>query len=481
MRKFELYNPIRMVFGPGEFERLGELACEYGKKPLVVVGQSHAKESGLLDRGLGLLQDAGMEPVVFEGIEPNPHLTTCQDAARKAVENDCDMVIGIGGGSVMDACKVIAFGFYDPDDIWRRIAHFLDDFEPPDKALPIVLASTLAATGSEGDAGGVITNWETHEKLGVDAGCLFPKVSIIDPELHVSVPIDYTRDGAIDMAIHVLEGYFNGDPSATFSDRATEGFFVETMLALGTLLEKPEDLDARYKLSYLGAVALTGFINRPRGGEYPLHILQHPMSGHLDVSHGRGLALLLPRWLRYVAREKPDKIIQLGERVFGLDLETHHPYEAADKAIDQLTYWLEDVGALYFLDDLGIPNDPDMIRKIAEDCIRIYGDENGMIGGIKELGVEDVVAIYESCLRPGAPEVEEPEPEELETEEDTESEEGEVEAVEQTEAPSAEAGEVEVVTEIVEEIIELKEGEPIPEGLEGEEIIVVEEVIEEEK
>jgi alcohol dehydrogenase YqhD (iron-dependent ADH family) len=474
VRKFELYNPIRMIFGPGEFSRLGELASAYGSKPLVVAGQNHAKESGLLDKAVKQLKKAGMEAVVFQGIEPNPHLGSCRKGAETARENDCDMVIGIGGGSVMDASKALAFGFYDPDDMWRRIAHFLPDFEPPDKALPIVLVSTLAATGSEGDGGAVITNEETKEKLGVFAECLFPKVSIIDPDLTKTVPMDYTLDGAIDMSVHVLEGYFNGDPWATFSDRATEGFFIEVMMALERLLAKPEDMKARSQLSYLGAIALTGFLNRPRGGDFPLHMLQHPLSGHFDISHGRGLALLLPRWLKYVSHEKSNKIVQFGERCFGMDLETHHPYEAADLAIKRLSEWLDEIGAYYFLDNLGIPNDPEMLRTLAEECIRQYADDDGTIGGIKKLGVDDVLAIYESCVRRGAPK------EKVEKKETTDEElegEEEIEAPDSAVEPEAADGEVEVI--IVEEIIEVGEGEELPEGVEGEDYVVVEEIVEE--
>jgi len=383
-------------------------------------------------------------------------VTTLRDAAKLARDNECDLVIGIGGGSVMDAAKTIAFGFYDPDGIWKRIAYWNEDYTPVDRALPIILASTLAATGSEGDAGAVITNWETHEKVGVFSVHMFPKVSIIDPELTLSVNPEYTRDGAIDMMIHVLESYFNGDEWATFSDRVTESLMVEVIIALERIMEKPNDIEARGILSYLGAVALQGFINGPRGGVFPLHMMQHPLSGLYDISHGRGLAMLFPRWLSYVSRENPDKIIQLGERVFGLDLETYHPFEAADKTINRIIEWLDEIGSWYFADDLGIPNDPAAFRKLAKDIIRLNGNENGVIGGIMELGVDDIVAIYESCVRHGTRKsVSEKPAEEVEEK-----------------IPDEPAEEV----EIVEEIIVIEEGEPVPEG---EEIIVIEEVIEE--
>lgn len=460
VNKFELYNPIQMVFGAGEFNRLGELAIEHGEKPLVVFGRKSARETGLMDRAIDILREAGLEPVVFEGIESNPTLATVQEGARKASENGCDLVIGIGGGSVMDASKVIAFGYFDPDNIWKRIAYWEEDYMPVDQALPVIVASTIAATGSEGNAGAVVTNTLTNDKVGVFSPHMFPKVSIVDPELTLTTPFDYTRDGAIDMTIHVLESYFNGS-DADFSDRATEGFFIEVLIALEALQEDLQDIEARSKLSYLGAVALTGFLNKPRGGAFPLHLLQHPLSGHFNISHGRGLALLLPRWLNYVKNENPHKIVQLGDRCLSLDLETYHPLEAADLVIRRLTEWLEDLGAWYFMDDLGIPNDPELFKSIAQQIINTYGDENGMIGGIKPLGVDDIVAIYGMCVRTGA-KVEKMEPVKVEEPE-----------------PDEEATEDEIV-EIIEEVIELAEGEELPEGIEGEDYIVVEEIVEEE-
>jgi len=459
VRKFELYNPIRMIFGAGAFDQLGELAAEYGSKPLVVVGRSHARESGLLDRALELLTGAGLDPVVFEGVEPNPRVTTCEKAALLARENGCDLVIGIGGGSVMDASKAIAFGFYDPEGIWKRIAHWNEDHEKIDKALPVILASTLAATGSEGDSGSVISNDETREKAGVIDDALFPRVSIIDPELTLSVPLDYTRDGAIDMILHVLESYFNGEEDAPFADRCTEGFVAEAVTALETVLEDPEDIDARSQLSYLGAIALHGFINKPRGGVFQIHMLQHPLSAHYDISHGRGLALLLPRWLRYVSRDNPDKIIQFGDRVFGMALENYHPFEAVDRVIDRLDEWLESVGAWFYMEDFGIPNDPAKLQEVAESAIRVYGAKEGVIDGIKPLALDDIVAIYRNCVRIGTPEaVMEEEPEEP------------IEDIVEEDAQRE---------EVMEEVIIVEEGEALPEGVEGE--YVVEEVIVEEE
>jgi alcohol dehydrogenase YqhD (iron-dependent ADH family) len=203
--------------------------------------------------------------------------------------------------------------------------------------------------------------------------------------------------------IHVLETYFNSEEEVAFSDRCTEGFVAEAITALETVIKKPGDLEARGQLSYLGAIALHGFINRPRGGYFPMHAIEHPLSAQYNISHGRGLALIFPRWLRYVSRTKPDKIITFGERVFSMDLETYHPFEGADRAIDRLEEWLSSVGAFYYMDDLGIPNDLEMFRRMAESAIRIYGGNKEVLDGIKPLGVDDIVAIYINAVRLGYP------------------------------------------------------------------------------
>jgi alcohol dehydrogenase YqhD (iron-dependent ADH family) len=216
------------------------------------------------------------------------------------------------------------------------------------------------------------------------------------------------------------------------------------------VLEDPKDIEARSQLSYLGAIALHGFISRPRGGFFPMHAIQHPLSAYFDISHGSGLALILPRWLRYVSREAPDKIIQFGDRVFSMDLDGYHPFEAADRTIDRFDEWLAEVGAWFYLEDLNIPNDPAVFQEMAENAIRIYGGKDGVIDGIKPLYLDDIIAIYKNCARPGMPEGAMERPVTEEAGDPSERE----EILEDAE------------DEIIEEVIEIAESEPLPEGME---------------
>ena len=397
--KFEFYNPTRVVFGPGEFARAGRLAVGIGKKCLLVIGGGSVERHGYLQKLQAMLKDAGVESVLFRGIEPNPHLETCIKAAKQAREAACDFVLGLGGGSVMDACKAIAVGFYDPDNLWDYINHGQEQLKRPQKALPIMLIPTLAATGSEMDAGGVITRWETREKCVLVSPLLFPKLSLIDPELTVTVPLNYTMDGVFDMAVHVLESYFNGDGDAPLQMHIIEGF-VRTVFEEGAkLYRQPENVKLRENVQWPSSLALSGFFTAglaSRGA--PVHQLEHPLSAHWDISHGRGLALLMPRWMWYVLDADPPRFARFAIEVMGV-MKRADDVDTARAGVVALTEWLDSVGLYLTLSDLGIPEDE--LEKPARDAVRIYGGKKQAVGGVKPLRYEDCLAIYRMCAGKG--------------------------------------------------------------------------------
>ncbi len=227
--KLEIYLPTQIIFGPGEVRRIGEESRKAGKRPLVVTGKKAMKKTGILDRVLSSLKKAQCDPVVFNKIEPNPRVETVDQDARLARERGCDLIIGLGGGSAIDAAKGIAVAALAEGSIWYYIAHWEDSFQSPQEALPIDLIPTIAATGSEADTVFIITNWETHEKAVLFGHCLLPVFSIIDPELTFSVPPETTADGGIDIICHVLEPYFTSRFVSPISDRFTEGVVLTVM------------------------------------------------------------------------------------------------------------------------------------------------------------------------------------------------------------------------------------------------------------
>ncbi|MFC1629131.1 iron-containing alcohol dehydrogenase [Gemmatimonadota bacterium] len=391
--KFHFHNPTEVFFGPGEFKRAGDLAAGIGRKCLLVTGQGSVERLGYLDRLKEMLETAGVEHVHFPGIEPNPHLETCQEAARTAINAGCDSIVGLGGGSVMDACKAIAAGYFDPDGLWDYIGHGQGRAKPIEQALPIMVISTLAATGSEMDSGGVITRAATNEKCVIGSPLLFPKIALVDPELTLSVPLDYTMDGVFDMGVHVMESYFNGYQDTPLQARIIEGFLLAVFEQGEKLFHAPDNLKLRGDLHWPSVLALSGFFTAGREGSYPIHVLEHPLSGHFDISHGRGLALIQPRWMWYVLPEAPQIFADFAVNVMKV-VPSGDALKDAREGVRALCRWLDRVGLFITLDDLGI-DDEGALDRAAEDCLRLSSGRDGRIGGVKSLDLEDVRTIYQ--------------------------------------------------------------------------------------
>lgn len=204
--KFEYYNPTRLIFAAGALARLGEVASQHGKRALLVTGGGSVKRSGVFDRAVASLKLAGVSTVECSGVEPNPRITTVRRGARIARDEGCDVIIALGGGSTMDAAKVMAAAFYYDGDPWDMIYHGQPKPYVPTRALPVITVPTLAATGSEMNMGSVISNEETKEKSFVQAKCLYPVIALVDPELTMSVPQDQTAYGICDIITHVPKG-----------------------------------------------------------------------------------------------------------------------------------------------------------------------------------------------------------------------------------------------------------------------------------
>jgi butanol dehydrogenase len=390
---FDFQLPTKIYFGPGKIQGIGKYLKPIGKKALIVTGKSAMRKSGILDNVCELLKKANIESVVFEGIEPNPRHTTCDKAAALAKSSGCDMIVGLGGGSVMDAAKGIAITAKTGFSVWDYC------YSGPGKpikriteALPIVCIPTVAATGSEADSGGVISNWETHEKTGIWGEVLFPRVSIVDPELTISCPPDYTCDGGIDIISHVIESYFTGTSEAYVQDRFSESVIRTVIHYLPRAIKNGADIEARTHLSWCSTVALSGFINSGRGGSYPLHALEHVVSGHYDISHGRGLALLLPALMDYTVSARPEKYIELGENVFGLSFGDGDSEHAARISVDAMKGWLASIGRLLTFGDLGI--DDSKFEIMADDVVRLYMRDKDFLPNPKPIDRAGVLEIF---------------------------------------------------------------------------------------
>lgn len=397
MENFVLRLPVKIIFGVGEVSKAGEEASKIGKKALLVTGRSYAQKSGLLDKVANLLTSHNVDYVHFNEIEPNPRSATVDKAGRVARENNCDMVIGLGGGSVMDASKAIAAVAVSGRPIWDYIYN-----EDPAKmriieaALPIMMIPTFAATASEGNRGGIITNWETNQKAGFFSDHVFPKTSIVDPELTVSVGRESTIDGAMDIISHVIESYFTGPDNTPLQDRFAEGIIRTVMDNLEVLLERPDDLAARANLSWCSTMALLGPVNLGRPGAFPLHFIEHALSGHYDIAHGRGLAIMLPPLMRYTYINRAEKYATLAKNVFFVEIDKMDVEQAALAFIEKFEEWMKSVGMFTRLSEVGIGDEK--FEAMADDTIMLYGGGKDFIYSNKKLYKVDLIKLFEMAL-----------------------------------------------------------------------------------
>lgn len=398
MQNFVFHLPTKLIFGAGTIDQCGVEAAQLGQKALIVTGKRSASAHGIINKVTDYFEREGVAAVIFDKIEPNPRTTTIDEAGELARANECDFIVGLGGGSPMDAAKAIAVATLEEGPIWDYISHGGDGpIKPITQALPIMAIPTLAATGSEADAGGVFTNWETHEKAVLFHPLLYPKVSIIDPELTVTVPKDYTADGGVDIICHVIEGLFTGVDNTPLQDRFAMSVIKTVMDNLSIAIENPNDIEARANLSWASAVALSGMISSGRGGAYPIHALEHSISGHYDISHGRGLALLLPAMMEYSYKSRPGKYAMLAEELFDIHRNGQTDEQLAFKGIESMKTYLKSVNRLLTFSDIGI-EDNSKFGAMADDALKIYGAGGDYLDNAKPLYKEDIIAIFGSLL-----------------------------------------------------------------------------------
>ena len=310
--------PTKVYFGKGQIQRLPEALASFGKRVLLAYGGGSIKRVGLYDRIMALLNDGGFIVTEFSGIEPNPRIESVAEGVRLCKENHIDVILAVGGGSTIDCSKAIACGvFYEGDDLWQMIVTS-GGFS---KALPLVDVLTLSATGSEFDGGGVISNMKLNEKLG--AGLTYPAVSICDPTYTFSVPAYQTAAGSADIMSHTFENYFSRESDSDLSEGICETILKSVMKNCPIAIREPDNYSARANLMACSSVACAGI---PAYGKevtgWPCHAMEHELSAYYDITHGVGLAILTPRWMRHILRKDPSvtpRFVRFARNVMGLD------------------------------------------------------------------------------------------------------------------------------------------------------------------
>lgn len=369
MHNFVFHNPTKVLFGRGNLSALGSETAAWGKRALLVYGRSSLKQSGLFDRVVRILQDAGIEVVEHGGVQSNPLLSHAREGIARAKAGEVEVIVAVGGGSVLDTAKAIGAGAVVEHDVWK----FFTGKKGIKSTLPVLTVPTLAASGSEMNSGMVLTNDQTRQKFGFGHRLLFPKVSILDPEITFSVPASYTAYGAVDALSHVLEFYLTTNERGTsVQDRFIEGLIENAMAACTRCLADPRDYDARADLMWTAALALSGLSAAGLGRVgFPMHLIEHSLSALFDVPHGAGLAVVMLGWLRAHCRSHAARITQLGRRVLGA---THSSeQEAARQSIEALQQWLQSIHVPTTLAELSIaPADIPRISENTQGLARIW-------------------------------------------------------------------------------------------------------------
>ena len=388
MRNYTHAIPTKLYFGKGQIAKLDGALRPFGTNVLLAYGGGSIKRTGLYDTVKKILDDGGFKVVELSGIEPNPRIGSVRRGVALCKENKIDVILAVGGGSTIDCCKAIAAGVYYDGDLWEMVANRHGLLT----ALPLVDILTLSATGSEFDNGGVISNPDTNEKLG--NVYTYPAASICDPTYTYSVSAFQTAAGTADIMSHIFEGYFSRAEDSSLSDYVAEGVLKTAIKYLPIALRKPDDYEARANLMAIASVACSGIPEYGKQGTgWPCHQMEHELSAFYDITHGVGLAILTPRWMRFILKKDPScawRFVRFAKNVWGLD--GADDAALAEAGIAALENFFRDAGIPMTLSELGIGTEH--FAEMAAHANRGGNLKNAFVS----LTTEDIEEIFRRCL-----------------------------------------------------------------------------------
>ena len=390
MDNFTFYSPTLYEFGRGAEEKTGMLTFLMGvNKVMIVFGKKYVKANGLLDRLENSLATIGIEFIEFGGIEANPTDDKVYEAIRIAREKHIDGLLAVGGGSVIDTAKAVAAGVPYDGDFWD----FFSGRSVVKNALPVGVILTIPGAGSEGSGNAVITRRETLQKISLRTDSILkPRFAVVNPEMTFTLSAYQTACGIVDMMSHIMERYFSPTSRVEVSDRLAEGLLLALINEAPKALADPTDYQARANIEWAATLAHNGLIGCGRREDWVSHFMEHEISAVYGVTHGAGLAVVIPAWMAFMAHHKPSKVAQLGRRVFGVDAPDDR--SAAIEAVASLRAFFSAVLRMPLtFKALGI-DEPDidmLVRKLHED-------KGETIGGYYRLTAADTRQIYELML-----------------------------------------------------------------------------------
>ncbi|MDO4537564.1 MAG: iron-containing alcohol dehydrogenase [Coriobacteriales bacterium] len=404
MNDFIFCSPTRFVFGRGVTDKAGaELASQGFNKVLLVYGGGSVERLGTLARVRASLDAAGVSYVEAGGVRPNPEVSWVREALELARAEQVDGLLAVGGGSAIDAAKAIGVAFAGTADVWD---YFTKAAEAT-SCLPIAVVLTIPAAGSEGSGSCVISNDEQHRKLGLSTDLIRPKIALLDPELSYTLPAYQTAAGVTDMIAHVCERYFSGVGAVALTDKIAAGIIRTLIEAAPRAIAQPTDYDARANIMWAGTLAHNDLAGcgrslNPggRAGGWESHGLEHELSAHhVEITHGAGLAVIMPAWMRYVWKQDPTRFLQFAADVFdlvpegGAQASEQEVERVVTSAIDQLQDFFQSIGMPASLADFGLGE-----ADIDPLLVTLRQNKGDKFGAFMPLTIDDARAIYLSAL-----------------------------------------------------------------------------------
>ena len=383
---FSYQNPTRIHFGKKAINKLANELREYGKNILLVYGKASIKKIGLYDQVMNILQAEGKNVVELAGINANPRYTQLLEGARLVREHNIDLILAVGGGSVIDCAKGIACAAYAEGDVWQR--YYVNQEPVTNRVIPVGSILTMAGTGSEMNSGSVITNEAENLKIGrvYPLALVTPRFSILNPEYTYSVPKYQMISGIFDIFSHLMEQYFSGDDDCT-SDYLIEGLMLSLISASRKAIVNPEDYEARSNIMWCATMGLNKILGLSKTQDWEVHMIEHQLGAYTDCAHGIGLAIISPAYYRYIYRDGLHRFVRYAKHIWGVEDNGQGDEAIALEGINRLEA---------FIAELGIPA---TLREVGatEEMLPLIANSTALGGGYKQLNAEDILAILKAC------------------------------------------------------------------------------------
>lgn len=390
MNNFEWSFETKIIFGKANENKVGDECIRYGNKVLIVRSSgNHIESSGLMNKVRESLTNNDIEFYELSGIVPNPTIDKVREGIKICLDKNIDIVLAIGGGSIIDTAKAISAGVYYNGDVWDLFTQNIQI----DKVLPFGVIPTIAASGSEGSIGAVITNPETNSKFDILSPLLRPKFAILNPELTLTLPKYHTFCGVVDILSHAMERYFTNTKNVELTDRLGEAL-MKTVVNNGLILvNEPDNYDARAELMWASTLAHNGLLDTGRNSCWASHMIGTELSAHYNAIHGATLSVIIPAWMEYVYKYDLKRFATFASEVFDVEYDKNNLEFTAKEGIYKIKEFFSKLNMPISIKELGI-NDDSLFDKMSKQATRF-----GNIGCIKSLNTNDVKNILNIAFK----------------------------------------------------------------------------------